>query len=97
MMIDVNGPDIEGVDEVKTLILEFVHVCKNNKKRTPSRDSQVTVKGTVCPKAPTRRGMFTLNSRDLMMWFSMISSTMISFQKVMVKSQNECDVYSPGE
>jgi hypothetical protein len=31
--------------------------------------------------------MFTLNSRDLRMWFSIISSRMISFQKVMVKSR----------
>ena len=33
------------------------------------------------------RGMFTLNSRDLRMWFSMISSKMIAFQQVMVKSR----------
>ena len=34
---------------------------------------QGTVKGPVRPEAPTGRGMFTLNSRDLRMWFSMIS------------------------
>ena len=36
-MIDLNGPDIEAVDEVKTLILESVNVWKNYKKRMPSR------------------------------------------------------------
>ena len=40
MMIDVNGPDIEAVDEVKALILESVNVWKNYKKRGPSRGSQ---------------------------------------------------------
>jgi hypothetical protein len=53
---------------------------------------QGAVKGPVRPEAPTRRGMFTLNSRDLRTWFSMISSTMMSFQKVMVKS---CQVLHP--
>jgi hypothetical protein len=32
MMIDMNGPDIETVDDVKTLILESVAVWKNYKK-----------------------------------------------------------------
>ena len=27
MMIDMNGPDIEAVDEVKALILESVNTC----------------------------------------------------------------------
>ena len=36
MMIDMNGPDIEAVDEVKALILESANVCKNFKKRVPS-------------------------------------------------------------
>ena len=49
MTIDMNGPDIEALDEVKELILESVDVWKNYKK--------------------------------------MISSRMISFQKVMVKSR----------
>jgi hypothetical protein len=40
MMIDMNGPDIEAVDEVKTLILGSVSVWKNYKKRGPSRGSQ---------------------------------------------------------
>jgi len=40
MMIDMNGPDIEAVDEVKALILESVNVWKNYKKRGPSRGSQ---------------------------------------------------------
>ena len=39
MMIDLNGPDIEAVDEVKTLILECLNVWKNYKKRIPSRIS----------------------------------------------------------
>jgi hypothetical protein len=34
----MNGPDIEVVEEVKTLILESVDVWKNYKKRVPSRD-----------------------------------------------------------
>ena len=29
MMIDMNGPGIEAVDEVKSLILESVNTCKN--------------------------------------------------------------------
>ena len=33
MMIDLNGPDIEAVDEVKEVILESVNVWKNSKKR----------------------------------------------------------------
>ena len=32
MMIDMNGPDIEAVDEVKAPILESVNTCKNYKK-----------------------------------------------------------------
>jgi hypothetical protein len=32
-MIDMNGPDIEGVDEVKVVILELVNVWKNYKNR----------------------------------------------------------------
>jgi hypothetical protein len=32
MMIDMNGPDIEAVDEVKTLVLESVNVWKNYKR-----------------------------------------------------------------
>ena len=39
MMIDLNGPDIEAVDEVKELILESVNVWNNYKKRMPSRSS----------------------------------------------------------
>jgi hypothetical protein len=38
-MIDLNGPDIEAVDEVKVLILESVNTWKNYKKRMPSRIS----------------------------------------------------------
>ncbi len=33
MMINMNGPDLEGVDEEKTLILESVKTCKNDQKR----------------------------------------------------------------
>jgi hypothetical protein len=40
MMIDMDGPDIEAVDEVKALILESVNACKNYKKRVSSRGSQ---------------------------------------------------------
>jgi hypothetical protein len=40
MMIDMNGPDIEAVDEVKALILESVNAWKNYKKRVPSRGRQ---------------------------------------------------------
>jgi hypothetical protein len=39
MMIDLNGPDIEAVDEVKTLILESINEWKNYKKMMPSRSS----------------------------------------------------------
>jgi hypothetical protein len=39
MMIDMNGPDIEAVDEVKALILESVNAWKNYKKGLPSRSS----------------------------------------------------------
>jgi hypothetical protein len=37
MDLMMNGPDIETVDEVKTLILESVDVWKNYKKRVPSK------------------------------------------------------------
>ena len=33
MMIDLNGPDIEAVDEVKEVIMESVNAWKNSKKR----------------------------------------------------------------
>ena len=36
MMIDMNGPDIEAVDEVKALVLESVNAWTNYKKRMPS-------------------------------------------------------------
>ena len=39
MMIDLNGPDIEAVDEVKALILESVNAWKNNTMRMPARSS----------------------------------------------------------
>ena len=41
LMIDLNGPDIEAVDEVKALILESVNAWKNYKKRIPSRSTEV--------------------------------------------------------
>ena len=86
MMIDLNGPDIETVDEVKKLILESVNSWKNYKKRIPSRNSA----GVTRPRRSAQGRSNTLNlsdSRDLRMWFSMISSRIISFQKVMVKSR----------
>ena len=48
MMIDMNGPDIEVVEEVKVLILEYVDVWKNYKKRW----FQGVVKGPVFHKSP---------------------------------------------
>ena len=54
--------------EAKVIILESVNVWKNYKKRGPSRGSHL--KGPVRTEAPTRRGMFTLNSRDLRMVFN---------------------------
>jgi len=70
MMIDMNGPDIEVVDEVKALILESFNAWKNFKKKVPSRDSQ----GARAPRsAHATRNVYSLNSRDLRMWFSMIS------------------------
>ena len=47
MMIDMNGPDIEAVDEVKALILESVKVWKNCKKRVPYMFSTVWSVGVV--------------------------------------------------
>jgi hypothetical protein len=41
MMIDMNGLDIEAVDEVKALILESVNAWKNDKKGVSSRGSQM--------------------------------------------------------
>ena len=38
-MIDMNGPYIQAVDKVKTLILESVNEWKNYKKSMPSRSS----------------------------------------------------------
>jgi hypothetical protein len=63
MMIEMNGPDIVAVDEVKTQILASRRGC-----------FQGEVKGPMHPEAPTGRGMFARNSRDLRMRFSMISS-----------------------
>ena len=40
MVIDMNGPDFEAVDEVKALILESVNAWTNYKKRVPSRCNQ---------------------------------------------------------
>ena len=37
MIIEMNGPDIEAVDEVKALILKSDDEGKNYKKRVPSR------------------------------------------------------------
>jgi hypothetical protein len=36
-MIDIDGPDIEALDEDKTLMLESVNARKNCKKWVPSR------------------------------------------------------------
>ena len=47
MMIDMNAPDIEAVEEVKAIILESVNVWKNYKERVPSRGSQ----GARAPKS----------------------------------------------
>jgi hypothetical protein len=79
-----NGPDIAAVDEVKALILESVNVWKNQKIRIPSRSSA----GVTRPirSAHDRSNVYSQLS-DLRMWFSMISSRMISFKKVMVKSR----------
>jgi hypothetical protein len=38
-MIDLNGHDIEAVDEVKAVILEFVNVWGNYKMRIPPKIS----------------------------------------------------------
>ena len=40
MMIEMNGPDIEAVDEVQALILESANAWTNYKKRMPSRGNQ---------------------------------------------------------
>jgi hypothetical protein len=42
MMIEMNGPDIVAVDEVKTQILASVSTWKNDKKRVFSRCSKRT-------------------------------------------------------
>ncbi len=39
LLIDMNGPDIEAVEEVKVLILEYAHSWNKYKKRMPSRRS----------------------------------------------------------
>jgi hypothetical protein len=39
MMIDLNGPDIKEVGEVKALNLESVNAWKNCKKWMPSKSS----------------------------------------------------------
>jgi hypothetical protein len=84
MMIDMNGPGIETVDEVKALILESVNVWKNFKKRVPSRGIQAA-RGP-CDQPEKTRNVYSQLS-GLEDWFSMISARMISFQKVMVKSR----------
>ena len=73
----------------RALILESVDVWKNYKNRLPARSSA----GVIWPSGANRSEvMFILYSRDLRMWFSMISSRMISFQKLMDKS---CQVLHP--
>ena len=83
MMIDMNGPDIEALDEVKSLILESVNAWKKNTKWTPSRSSA----GVTRPSrsAQGRSNVYSQLSRLEKMWVSMISSRIISFQKVMVE------------
>ena len=44
MMIDMNGPDIQAVHEVKALFVESVTAWKNYKKRIPSRNSAVVTR-----------------------------------------------------
>ncbi len=61
MMIDMNGPDIKAVDEVKALNLESGNGWKNCKEGMPSRSSA----GVTRAGAQRAEVMFTLNSRDL--------------------------------
>ena len=83
MVIDMNGPDIEAVDEVKAPILESVDSWKNYKERVPSKCSQ---EARVPRSAHATRIVYSQLSglEDVGL---MISSRMISFQKVMVKSR----------
>jgi hypothetical protein len=66
---DANAGILEGVEELQEEECEMEH-CRCNPKGA---------------RAHRARVMFTLNSLDLRMWSSMISSRIISFQKVMVK------------
>ena len=83
MMIDMNGPDIEAVDEVKALILESVNAWKNYKKRIPSRSTAGVTR-------PSRSAQGRSNVPSQLSGLEDVvvnDFKMISFQKVMVKSR----------
>ena len=56
------------MDQVKVLSLKTVNLWKNYKKRVPSRSSA----GDVRRIRQDQNFKFTVNSRDLWIWFSMI-------------------------
>jgi hypothetical protein len=55
MMIDINGPDSQAEDRVKTLILEAVNAWRNYKKRVTSRSSAGVTRPTRNPHRDQRR------------------------------------------
>ena len=65
MMIDLNGPDVEAADEVKALVLEYVNAWINHMKWMPFRKCRCNPTEQECKEQKV--------SRDLRMWFSMIS------------------------
>jgi len=81
-IIDLNGPDIEAVDEVKELILESVNVWRNYKRRMPSRGSAGVTRPSRSVQGSSNVYCELSGLEDVVQWFH----RMISFQKVMVKS-----------
>ena len=79
--INMNGHDVEEVDEVKALILESVNACKNYKKRVPSRGSR----GARESAHATRNVDF--KTRDLRMWISMISAGFLARRSTLVSTR----------
>ena len=84
MMIDLNGPDIKAVDEVKALILESVNSWKNYEKRMPSRSSAGVPR-------PSRSAQGRINAYSQLSGLEdVVFNDFIkddSFQKVLVKSR----------
>jgi len=61
----MNGPDIEAVDEVNSLILESVNAWRNYTKRMPSRSSAGVNPSYPTEQEPTGQCLFLLDPAAL--------------------------------